>query len=149
MSDKFIPSDVMEQIGMELPEKVIEIEKGAIRRFADAVGDDNPKYHDEEYASKLYGALIAPPTFIAALTIGLTQQVKWDFGRVGLHGGEEYEYFKPIKAGDIITCKTKISEIYEKEGKKGKMAFMIVESNLENQDGEQVARARRKRIRME
>ena len=27
-----------------------EVEKGAIRKFAEAIGDPNPLYHDEAYA---------------------------------------------------------------------------------------------------
>lgn len=148
MSDQFIPPEVMDQVGMELPDKVVEVEKGAIRRFAEAIGDENHKYHDEEYAKSKYGALVAPPTFIVTLTMGLGGDVKWEFGRVGLHGGEEYEYFKPIKAGDTLTCKTKVTDIYEKKGRKGPMAFMIIESEVTNQDGELVAKMKRTRIRM-
>ena len=149
MGDQFIPSEIMEQIGMELPTKMLEVEKGAIRKFAEAVGDDNPLYHDEEHAGKSrFGALTAPPTFLVRFTMGLARHYRWDFGRVGIHGGEEYEYLKPIKAGDRITCKTKIADIYEKEGKRGPMAFMLLDSVLENQHGEVVARIRRTRIRM-
>lgn len=150
MGEQFIPPEVMEQVGMELPEKKIEVEKGDIKRFADAIGDENPIYHDEGSAKQgRYGALVAPPTFIVKMAMGLASNYKWDFGRVGVHGGEEYEYIKPIKAGDTITCRTKIAEIYEKEGKKGKMAFMVLESTLENQKGELMARMKRTRIRME
>jgi acyl dehydratase len=150
MGNQFIPPDVMEQVGKELPEKVMEVEKGAIRRFADAIGDNNPLYHDEEHTKKSrHGALVAPPTFIFTMTMGMAPHYQWDFGRVGIHGGEEYEYLKPIKAGDTITCKTKIADIYEKDGKRGKMAFMILESLLENQHGEVVSRIKRTRIRME
>lgn len=139
MGDQFIPTEVMEQVGMELPDKVLEVEKGAIRSFAEAIGDDNPKFNDD---------LVAPPTFIVKLTMGLGKDIKWEFGRLGLHGGEEYEYLKPIKAGDTLTCKTKITDIYEKQGSKGKMAFMIMESNVNNQDNELVAKMKRTRIRM-
>ena len=120
MGNQFIPQKVMDQIGMELPARTIEVEKGAIRKFADAIGEDNPLYRDEAYAKKSrYGSLIAPPTFIVNFTMELSQYYRWDFGRVGVHGGEEYEYYKPIKAGDTIICKAKIVDIYEKEGKRG------------------------------
>ena len=150
MSDQFIPPEVMDQVGLELPEKVFEVEKGALQRFGEAVGDMNPLYHNEEYARQSrYGAIIAPPTFVVTMTMGLAEYYRWDFGRVGIHGGEEYEYLRPIKAGDTITCKTRVADIYEKEGKRGKMAFMVLESLLENQDGDLVASIKRTRIRME
>ncbi|MBA4116191.1 MAG: MaoC family dehydratase N-terminal domain-containing protein, partial [Rubrobacter sp.] len=40
------------------------VEKGAVRKFAEAIGDLNPLYMDEEVAkASRYGRLIAPPTF--------------------------------------------------------------------------------------
>lgn len=150
MSDQFIPKEIMDQKGKELPEKEFNIVAEDILKFAEAIGDDNPKYCNEGYATEQFGALEAPPTFIVKMTMGLADNYKWsDFGRVGVHGGEEYEYFKPIKAGDKLVCKTKIADIYEKEGKRGKMGFMTLESSLENDAGELVAKLKRTRIRME
>ena len=40
------------------------VEASHIMMFARSVGDDNPIYHDEEYANKTdLGGIIAPPTF--------------------------------------------------------------------------------------
>ena len=42
----------------------VEVEKGAVRRFADALGDPNPVYRDANAArAQGYGGIIAPPTF--------------------------------------------------------------------------------------
>ena len=44
--------------------------KDAIRHWADAIGDLNPLWRDEEYARKtLYGGLIAPPTWLFSTTM--------------------------------------------------------------------------------
>ncbi len=37
-------------IGRASPPFLNEVEKGAIRRFAESLGDYNPIYYDEEYA---------------------------------------------------------------------------------------------------
>ena len=38
-----------------------------IRRYADAIGDFNPRFRDVDYAkSTKYGCLIAPPTFLSS-----------------------------------------------------------------------------------
>ena len=59
-----IPEEMKECIGMVDPPAVYEVEKGSIRRYAEAVGDNNPLYRDEAYASKSrYGGIIAPPGF--------------------------------------------------------------------------------------
>jgi len=43
---------------------VVDVEKGAIRKFAEAIGDPNPLYFDERFARQHgYPGLLAPPTF--------------------------------------------------------------------------------------
>ncbi|RKX68342.1 acyl dehydratase, partial [candidate division WOR-3 bacterium] len=39
----------------------------AIRNFSNGIGDSNPLYRDPEYAKRTkYGALIAPPSWVAS-----------------------------------------------------------------------------------
>jgi hydroxyacyl-ACP dehydratase HTD2-like protein with hotdog domain len=59
-----------------------------------------------------------------------------------LNGGNEYEFLKPIQAGDTITMTSKIADIFEREGRLGKMLFTIRESTYKNQFGEIVAKSR-------
>jgi hypothetical protein len=57
--------------------------------------------------------------------------------RYVLHGEEEYEYFAPVLAGDVLTCKARVSDAYEKAGKRGgKMIFVVFEFTYFNQRGE-------------
>lgn len=59
-----IPESAKEFIGKAEPPHVREVEKGAIRRYADAVGNNNPLYSDEEYArNSKHCGIIAPPGF--------------------------------------------------------------------------------------
>jgi len=59
-----IPDEIKKLIGTSGTVKYYEVEKGAIRRFAEAVNDANPLFQDEEYARKSqYGTIIAPPGF--------------------------------------------------------------------------------------
>ena len=44
-----IPKEALEYLGRMDPPEVMEVEKGSIRRYADAVGNDNPLYSDEEH----------------------------------------------------------------------------------------------------
>src|SRR3989338_2643949 len=54
-------------IGKPEDVRVFEAGKEVIRRFADAVGDRNPLYYDEEYArNSRYGSIIAPPGCISS-----------------------------------------------------------------------------------
>ena len=66
MSDSnTIPKSLIDAIGTESEQLSNDIEKGAIRRFAEAIEDNNPSYLNEEYAKSLgYRNVIAPPTFL-------------------------------------------------------------------------------------
>ena len=59
-----LPEEITKFIGEAGDTRTLEVEKGAIRRFADAVDDPDPLYYDEEYArNSRYGSMIAPPGF--------------------------------------------------------------------------------------
>jgi hypothetical protein len=92
-------------IGRESEPTVVEVEKGAIRRFAEALGDANPLALDEAAAQAAgYPSLVAPPTF--AVTLGWTERFRHslDLGtRAVLHGDQSFEYARPLVSGSIAT----------------------------------------------
>ena len=60
--DSLITEEMRRAIGVESDPGVIEVEKETIRRVADALGDPNPLWRDEEYAKGTsYGGIIAFP----------------------------------------------------------------------------------------
>jgi acyl dehydratase len=123
---------------------VNEVEKGAIRRFAEALGDDNPLYHDEEYARNTrHGGIIAPPSFPVSLRVGsnVREGLPIDNRKV-LHGEMEFEYFRPLRAGDVITCQARIVDYYTKEGKSGTMEFIVTEITGIDASGKDVFKSR-------
>ena len=106
----------------------MEVEKGAIVKFAEAIGDDNPLWTDEIIARKSkYGGLIAPPTFLRSIRID-RPELPFDlpFTRL-LDGGSDWEYFQPVRAGDLITAKNQITDLQERVGR---MGLMIIMTNL-------------------
>jgi acyl dehydratase len=159
-----LPEEVTKFIGKSIGTVVCEVEKGAIKKFADAVDDPNPFYWDEKFAGKSrHGSIIAPPGFFGwpvKLPRGMTFQrptdisdppevteslraalAKAGFWRV-VDGGIEYEFFLPVRAGDVLTAKSMIKDIVGREGKTGKMAFMVIETAYHNQSNELAAMAR-------
>ena len=135
-------------LGKEYPPFVYEVEKGKIRELAEALEDPNPLYRDEKVArSTKYGGLIGSPTFLTCFRspdwsmLDLIKDLKADIGKL-LHGEQEYEYFRPIRPGDKLTCKVKIKDIYTKEGKAGPMDMVVTETDYVNDKGELAARAR-------
>jgi len=135
------------EIGKESPPRSEEVEKGAIRRFVNALGDHNPLYEDEEFAKKgRYGGIIAPPLFV--ITFGRQRRPQPDtrLGRAMINAGTEYEFFQPIRPGDVITHTSKLVDVKERMGKLGRMIISITETTYLNQRGEKVAIARGTRI---
>jgi acyl dehydratase len=128
-------------IGVWGPEGKMHVELGKVREFARAVKDENPVYRDEARS-------VAPPTFLMTLAhwlgdLGQTRSaVKLDYRRL-LHGEQEFEYLKPIRAGDVLTFRSRTRDVFEKQGKRGgKMLFIIGETEFRNQRGEVVAYTR-------
>ena len=146
------------KIGYEFPSRVLEVEKGRIAEFAMAVAQKdipekiNPIYTDEAAAKKAgYQGIVAPPTFptrvlfgTGAGLMGIVNTLGINLGRL-LHGEEEYEYFGSICAGDVLTGKMKVVDMYNKErkGKPGQfMEFTVLETEMRNQRGELVIKGR-------
>jgi acyl dehydratase len=113
-----------------------EVEKGAVRRFAEAIGENNPLYLDEAYAQAHgYARVIAPPTFPTTFRIPLNLNIE---ASRFLHGEQEYTYMRPIVAGDVIRCVSTITDVYEKQGSLGAMTFLVSEIRGSNLHGEPV-----------
>lgn len=151
-----LPEEVTKLIGKTGDIRIMEVEKGAIRRFADAIDEHNPLYWDEEYArNSKYGSIIAPPGFFGWPTKWpeagptftelrgelIATMAKAGYPRL-LDGGIEYDFFLPVRAGDILSSIQRIVSITERETKTGKLAFSVTETTYTNQDGDLVAKER-------
>ncbi len=145
-----VPDSLKQYIGKVDPPHLREVEKGAIRRYADAVGDDNPLYYDEEYAKKTkYGGIISPPGFFgwAKKTISSSEGLVGligamiEAGYAGiLDGGMAYDFYLPVRVGDTLVASPKVSDISLKEGKT-KMMILRFETSYINQNGDLVAKS--------
>ncbi|MEX3011806.1 MaoC family dehydratase N-terminal domain-containing protein [Hoeflea sp. TYP-13] len=130
-------------IGLSLDPLTVEIEKGRLRFFAKATGEDNPIYTDENAARAAgYRSLPAPPTFLFSLgfekpdPFELLNLLEVDLARV-LHGEQSFTYHKPVCAGDMVTLNSTITDIYDKKG--GALEFIVQKTDVTDQDGDQVA----------
>jgi len=139
-----LAEELKSQVGVDWPPLVYEIEKGMIRRFAQAVGDPNPLWQDEEYASRSsFSGIIAPPTFLLILGFGqMLQSLNLDSSLTVLHGSTELECHQPVRPGDVITVTTKIANVRERPGKMGKTLFVTFDMTGTNQGQDVVAKCR-------
>lgn len=147
---KIVTSEVKKLIGKAGKPTVVEIEKGFVRRLAEAIEDDNPLWRDADFAKKTkYGGIIAPPGLLCASLVSggdSRPEISLPVNRI-LDGGGDWEIIKPIKVGDVITSTTGLFDIYEKEGKLGTMVFQVFETIHTNQKGEIVAKSHGTNIR--
>ena len=67
-----------------------------------------------------------------------------DLVRRILHGEEEYIFHGPLpRAGQVLSCEAKVTDTYEKPGKRGgSMRFGVVVTEFRDEQGTLVAEAR-------
>ncbi len=131
-------------IGRESEPTVHEVEKGAIRRFAESLGDPNPVYSDEAAARAAgFPTLVAPATFAVALASNERFRHSLDLGtRSILHSEQQFEYARPIVAGDRITVRSKVADVQERAGASGPMDVIVIEDEGRDDAGGVVFRTR-------
>lgn len=132
-------------IGRVLATSTAEVTAEAIVAFARAVGDLDPLYVDPEAAARgPYGALVAPPTFPIAFMAQSMADGFETFMQLGLdfttlvHGEQEFEYRRPIKAGERLTLTGRVADVYEKQGRQGMLDFVVIETTGTDAAGELV-----------
>lgn len=107
----------------------VEVEKGAIAKFATAIGDSNPVYFDPDAAkAQGYPGIIAPPTF--PVSFMPAEEPVWtrDLDRRRILAGEQsFHYERPIVVGDVLTCRAHFLDVQDKEGRSGKMELLLQE----------------------
>jgi acyl dehydratase len=130
-------------IGHELPPFSVDVEKGRLRFFAGATGQRDAVYIDEAAARAAgHPGLPVPPTFLFCLEMespnpaAMRELLGIDIARV-LHGEQGFTYHAMAHAGDTLTFRQRIEDIYDK--KNGALEFVVRKTSVTNQRGEPVA----------
>lgn len=128
-------------VGVEGAPFVLDVERGKIREFAHATHSANPEYLDREDP-------VSPPTFLTTTLFWQPEEgnpwsaVELDQKR-GLHAEQQYEFFgPPPAAGTRLTCTSRISDVFTKQGRRGgEMTFAVMVTDFLDDSGQLVARA--------
>src|SRR5437660_10640093 len=105
------------RIGTTAPPVSAVVEAGHLKRFAEAIGDPNPRWLNE-----------APPTYLVALVpVSIHLAEAEEYGKGWLNGGNRFDYMEPVRAGDHITATGKIAAGYEETGSSGTPLFIVFE----------------------
>jgi len=118
--------------GKETGTQKVVIERGPVRVFAQALGDDDEVYSGAD--------ALVPPTFPFVMSYwgslgtggaaGLPIDRLRGPGRAILHGEQAFEYERWPKVGDVLEGTTVISDVYEKERSNGgKLEFYVTETD--------------------
>ncbi|MFD2922340.1 MaoC family dehydratase N-terminal domain-containing protein [Halobacillus naozhouensis] len=112
------------------------VERGAVKKFAEAIDDAHPIFICEKTGRQSrYRANIAPPTFPRVFDYGVIEGL--DLPKKGLiHGEQLYHYERPLLVGEEIHCYQEVHDYYERNGKSGEMGFLQIKRYGEDSDGQ-------------
>lgn len=127
-----------DQIGKKSNKVKNTVERGAVKKFAEAIRDLHPIYFDEVVGEKSrYGRNIAPPTFPRVFDYGVVEGL--NLPKKGLiHGEQEFHYNRPLFVGEDVYCYTVIKDYTEKVGKQGSMGILVTDAIGEDLEGKMI-----------
>lgn len=148
------------------------VEAGAVRRFAQAIMDEDPAYLGETNdANRRFGGPVAPPLFANHMVrrpLGTPDPVQNNAHNplfdgivpvaslpgikplshlASLNGGSEFEFFRYARHGERVSLKLSYADITEKESSKGPMVLVVRQYEFRSDGGELLMRARMTTIR--
>jgi MaoC dehydratase-like protein len=134
---------VEESLSFDLP-----VERGKVREFALAVGEDNPVFfHTEEARRQGLPDVIAPPTFTVTQMWQIPREERerrlganLSYDRV-LQGEQEFFYRRLPVAGEVLNATMRIASDVTKPGRRGNMRFVTYESKFTDTGGDEVLTA--------
>ncbi len=141
------------------------VDRSSVRRFAQAIMDDDPLYWDDEYARNTrYGGVVAPPLFplhVMRRHAGaddpldrLEHDPSYDGStepalRYGLpdlpiplprllNGGNDIRVYSLARIGEFLASRSRYVEIFEKTGKTGALLFVVIETTYSERESGRV-----------
>ncbi len=123
-------------VGVEFDLKEFPVSEEKMLAWAHAVGETDPRFTDPShpefrahpgYTTQFHGHSTFPKDFPKLP------------GGFGIDGGKAVTVDRPIRAGDVLTGKSSIADVYEKTGRSGTMLFIVHRMTFFNQDGERVS----------
>ena len=146
------------------------VEAGAILAFVRSLGDDDPRWYDENSDNaRRHGGVTAPPTFVASVAqfdpdwpyrprpgvewhgsgrgAGRPAPTSGPGGGTSLHAEQHYEYHGPVRPGEVLIARRSSGKTWEKPSKRGGVLRFEEEiTTFTNQHGERVVTATRVRV---
>lgn len=137
-------------VGQELDPITFPIDVSKTMELAKALHDDHPAYASAEAAAEHGFDAVPAPLTVTTLAnhwnpqgaVGFALSLGISLERL-LHGETSWEYLAPVSAGDTLTANRHVSDVTEREGKRGgQMTLVTIETTYVNQHGEAAIRTR-------
>ena len=114
------------------------VERGAVKKFAEAIADPNPLYVDEASAKRSrHGRLLAPPTFPRTFDYGQIEGLELPAAGI-LHGEFHISYERQLFVGEEVLCRMQLEDSYDKQGRRGILGFLVFGRIGEGPGGERI-----------
>jgi hypothetical protein len=122
--------DLKQLVGQPWLTLTYPIEAGLVRRFVEAIGDDDPRWTAKKAE--------VPPALL--LTIGFERVITMllSLPEAVLHGSTELECFESVRIGDVLTVTAWVAALRERSP----LTFINLELEQHNQKGVLVARCK-------
>jgi acyl dehydratase len=123
--------DLRRLIGVPITDTVepwcYEATRDNIRHYAHGIGDDNPLWCDPAYAAGTrFGTVVAPPSFVFALSRILSGYVGGLSGVHAMWAGADLTWHRPILRGTEVHTKAHLKDLVEHETRFAGRAFQQI-----------------------
>jgi len=138
-----LTDEIRALIGTEVAPFEFEVSRNDIRKYAAATGQRQQRYLDGDEAPLmfLFSAMMPVIPLSELLPDGRQPDSplipELPLKRI-MAGGSEYQVHGRILPGQVLVCRQKLADLYEKQGGSGPLIFMVFENRFETRDGEPV-----------
>ncbi len=147
------------EVGVEHVELLGELSATLTRRYAAAVGERDPLYHDASYARSLgYANVLAPPNFLPGVISwgegAPYDRLREDGTEADTHlpgvpakgvrvmgGGEEMHFTRDVVAGTVVTRRTTLLDVTPRDSSQGLMLVARYADLYVDGDGQELLRS--------
>jgi acyl dehydratase len=139
--------DLRKRIGVKITDTLEpwchEASRDGIRHYAHGIGDDNPLWCDPDYAARTrWGGIIAPPSFLFAMSRIISGYVGGLAGVHAMWAGASFTWHLPVRRHDTITTEAWLKDLIEHQTEfAGRSIQQIYHVDFFNQHDECVAAA--------
>lgn len=141
MSSEIDTEAFTSELGRVITQNLGEISRLQVRRYARAVEDDNPLFHDVEYARDAgYGDLVVPPNYLSAIIeygegtpVDQLREDGLDPNQfpfevpdeaVLMGGGQDLMIDRYVVAGESVTREETFTDLYQRDSSMGTLTFL-------------------------